>query len=54
MNLPEVKITVESNWESVTHRIKWESNVKRYKNIFRSILRFNWYKEDIIIKELWL
>lgn len=53
MNYPEVKITVECWWETVAHTIKWESNINRYMDIFKSILRFNWYKEDIIKKELW-
>jgi oligoribonuclease (3'-5' exoribonuclease) len=53
MKFPEVKIIVECNWESVTHKIKWEASLNRYKDIFKSILRFNWYKEDIIKKELW-
>ena len=51
---PEIKITVQCWDESVTHRIKWDSNAKRYKDIFKSILRFNWFKDEIIKKDLWL
>ena len=49
----KVKITVECNWDTVTHIINWTSNIKKYKDVFKSILKFNWYKEDIIIKEIW-
>lgn len=54
MNLPIVIITVECDWEKVSHEIKWKANIKRYMDVFKSILRFNWYKEDIINKELWV
>lgn len=53
MNEYNIKITVECNWDSIVHNIKWQSNIKKYKEVFKSILRFNWYKEDIIIKEIW-
>jgi len=52
--IPEIKITVDCDGESVTHRIKWEANLNRYKEIFKSILRFNWFKDDVIKKQIWL
>ena len=54
MRIPEVNIIVECDWESVSHKIKWVSNMNRYKSIFKSILRFNGFKEDVIEKELWV
>lgn len=50
---PEIKITVECWDESMTHKIKWTSSAKQYREVFKSILRFNWFKEDAIKKEIW-
>ena len=51
--MQDIYITVECNWESVSHKIKGHSNMDRYKNVFKSILRFNGFKEDVIEKEIY-
>jgi len=50
---PGITITVECDWEEVVHKIKWASSIGNYMKVFKSILRFNWYKEDKIKEKLW-
>ena len=48
MEIPDIKIEV-INWEeSLSFNIKWESNLYRYEDVFKSILRFNWFSDDVI------
>ena len=53
MKIPETKITIDNNWEVIVFNLKWDTSLLRYKDLFRTILQINWFKEDKI-KKLWL